>query len=117
VNAHDQERHLRWLMRKGYVEVSTPWSLDHGARADIVLEMARRDPEMSWSWMHVPANGDWHSLTVTFAQAKVCVGGGWTAREGDGLIARVREVLADTAPLPPAPFAYQGWRKENGIAA
>jgi hypothetical protein len=117
VTRHEQEMHLRWLMRKGSVEIDLPWGMEPSERAAVALEMASRDPGLRWSWMHVPANGDWHSLTMYFADAVVRFGGGWTAEQANGLVARLRDVLAEASPLPPSPFAYARWQRDAGKAA
>lgn len=115
---HELERNTRWLLRRATdVKVSLPWGLGKDGRAELLFEMVKRDPTLTRRW-HKPSEPgkDWY-LTVNFAGVEVWVGG-WPRAEARLINQRVRDEQADReGPATPAPFAYAGWRPEQGLAS
>jgi hypothetical protein len=87
------------------------WSRDLSWSREAVEFVGRFDG--TWSWMHVPANGDWYSLTVYGKVRGVSVKlhgpGGWTQLEARALTANLKAAkVRDEESRTPPPFAYEG---------
>jgi hypothetical protein len=76
------------------------------------VEFAEAHPGFHMSWMHVPANGDWHALRLSAIAEGISVylkiGGGFTLREARLLQERLQRVENpdEFGDPPPAPMAY-----------
>lgn len=91
------------------IDLSFPWEEPWAHHA---VEFVRRHPQTKMKWMHVPANGDWYSLTlhaeIEGVNVKMSGRGGWTRFQAQQLDGQIRAARSEEQESwTPAPFAYR----------